>query len=251
MRIGTRSLFSINSRRLKLKIMQRTINIQPIKIDSKHFVTISMDGRELRRHGPYADANAAEATVDRLVRHWLTTSPIHVTTNDALINNHDFVSDLARFADGILSEADVRKKHYLSDEDWERLGNDDALVRAIEAEKVRRVRSGATARERAQALYIETPSILGDILRDNGAPARHRIESAKELRQIAATGPEATPAADRFVIKIDLGGDVIHLNKSIKPDPNDGNIIDAAPQELLPMIAANKREGNGGNGGVI
>jgi len=51
----------------------------------------------------------------------------------SLIENYDFVSDMARFADSILSEADIRKKYYLSDEDWEHAGSDDALVRAIEA----------------------------------------------------------------------------------------------------------------------
>jgi hypothetical protein len=204
------------------------IDIQPIEINGGHYVAISMSGRELRRHGPYADAAAAKATVDRLVRRWLTTSPIDVTTNDALINNHDFITDLARFADGILSEADVRKKHYLSDEDWERLGNDDALVRAVEAEKTRRTRNGSTARERAQKLFTETPEVLGSILQNEGMSARHRIEAAREIRAVAATGPETQPTSDRFQITINLGADeVIRLNKPIAAGvDDDGNVID-------------------------
>src|SRR5262245_18475614 len=80
----------------------------------------------------------------------------------SLINDHDFITDLARFAEAICTEAEVRKRWRLTDEDWERAGSDDALVRAIQDEKVRRVRNGATARERAQKIFTETPEVLGN-----------------------------------------------------------------------------------------
>src|SRR5262249_28756812 len=126
-----------------------------------------------------------------------------------LINNHDFISDLARFAESICTEAAMRKKWRLTDEDWERAGNDDALVRAIEDEKIRRVRNGVHAREKAQQVFIETPTVLGDILRDNDASPRHRIEAAREIRTVAATGPETQSPSERFVITINLGADQV------------------------------------------
>ena len=66
----------------------------------------------------------------------------------SLIENLEFITDLARYAEGLFSEADVKKKYRFSDDAWERLGDDDALVEAIEAEKIRRIRNGSTARER-------------------------------------------------------------------------------------------------------
>jgi hypothetical protein len=165
-----------------------------------------------------------------------------------LIEDHEFVVDLARYAEGSLSEQQVKKKYHFDDATWALLGENDALVERIEAEKVRRVRNGNAARERAQQIFAKAPSVLGDILHDDGASPRHRIESARELRQIAASGPETAAASDRFQITINLGADVLHFDKSIAIDANDvdPNDIDTAPQGLLPIIAAKKRDdGNG------
>jgi len=109
----------------------------------------------------------------------------------SLIENHEFITDCARYAEGLLSEKEVKKRHRFDDDTWARLGEDEALIEAIEAEKIRRIRNGSTARERAQQLFATAPNVLGDILHDDGTSARHRIESARELRQIAANGPEA------------------------------------------------------------
>ena len=85
-------------------------------------------------------------------------------------------------------------------------------------------------------------------MHDAGASARHRIESARELRQIAANGPEAAPASDRFQITINLGADVLHFDKSIAIDANDvdPHNTDTTPQGLLAAIAAKKRDGGDG-----
>jgi hypothetical protein len=64
----------------------------------------------------------------------------------------EFVADCARYAEGILSEEAVKKKHHFDDDTWEKLGNNEALIEAIEAEKIRRIRNGSTKRERAQQL---------------------------------------------------------------------------------------------------
>src|SRR5262245_36110766 len=129
------------------------------------------------------------------------------------------------------------------DATWAHLGEDDKLVEAIEAEKIRRIRNGSTARERAQQHFATAPDVLGGILHGDAVSPRHKIESARELRAIAATGPEAAQAADRFVIHIDLGEDQkLIIDKTIAPltpdearkSLNDGEIIHATPQKALP-----------------
>src|SRR5262245_57550533 len=121
---------------------------------------------------------------------------------------HDFIVDCTRFAEGILTERAVKKKYRFDDATWERLGSDEALIEAIEVEKTRRIRDGSTARERAQALFAVAPTVLGDIMNDPSASARHRIEASKELRMVADNGPEAAPAStsEKFLIQINLGG---------------------------------------------
>ena len=109
-----------------------------------------------------------------------------------LIEDHEFITDCARYAEGVMSEQQVKKKYRFDDEKWARLGEDDALVERIENEKIRRVRNGNAARERAQQIFITAPGVLGDILHDDGASPRHRSESARELRQMPSTSPHST-----------------------------------------------------------
>jgi hypothetical protein len=164
-----------------------------------------------------------------------------------LIENHEFITDCARYAEGLLSERDVKKRHHFDDNTWESLGNNEKLIEAIEAEKVRRIRNGSTKRERAQQLVVQAPGVLGDIMLDASASPKHRIDSAKALDAFAANGPEAAPASDRFQIIINLGDEVLKFDKSIEINPNDAdpNKTDTAPQGLLPIIAANKRKDDG------
>jgi hypothetical protein len=164
----------------------------------------------------------------------------------SLTDNLELIADCCRYSEGILTEKQVRQKYHLVDDaTWERLGSDDALVEAIELEKTRRVRSGQAKRERAQAHVVEACGVLGEIMRDAGASPKHRIDASKALDAFADNGPQAPPAADRFVIRIDLtaGGnkdDVITIDKSTKPSrPGDGEILEpgndtgARPQRLL------------------
>jgi hypothetical protein len=171
-----------------------------------------------------------------------------VRSPTSLVDDHEFITTCARYAEGLLTEAQVKKRFNFDDDTWKRLGENEPLIAAIEAEKERRIRNGDTARERAQKLYAQAPNVLGDILHDDGTSARHRIESARELRQIAANGPEAAPASDRFQIIINLGGDIERYDKSIEINPNDvdPNDIDSTPQGLLPIIVAKKRDGDDG-----
>ena len=161
----------------------------------------------------------------------------------------EFVADCCRYAENILSEAAVKKKYRFDDATWEKLGSNDALVEAIEAEKIRRIRNGSAKRERAQQLVVQAPDVLGGIMLDANASPKHRIDSAKALDAFAANGPEAAPASDRFQITINLGADVLHFDKSIAVDANEVdpfNDTDTTPQELLAAIAANKRKDDGG-----
>ena len=37
----------------------------------------------------------------------------------SILQNHDFVVDCARYAEGLLSEKEVKKKHHFDDATWE------------------------------------------------------------------------------------------------------------------------------------
>src|SRR5215472_9107631 len=126
----------------------------------------------------------------------------------SLIENHELITDLARFSETLCTESAVRKKWRLSEETWELLGASDELVRAIEEEKTRRIRSGATKRELAQQHVIRGPNVLATIMDDPKANARHRVDSIKALNAIADPGPEAATAGEKFVIRIDMGSDI-------------------------------------------
>jgi len=196
-----------------------------------------------------------------------------------LMKDDEFVTDLARFAEGLYTEQAVRKKYRLDEGEWITLGEDDELVERIELEKTRRIRSGAAKREKAQQHVVKAPDVLDKILCDERASPKHRIDAAKTLDAFAGNGPEAAAEQDRFHITINLGGDTkLTFDKSLRVDPNDnsGEIIDQTPQELppprrgpgrprgsknrpktvdpeelLPFIAANKRTTEGGNGNAL
>ena len=150
----------------------------------------------------------------------------------------EFVLDLARFAEGgIVTEEAIRKKYRLLDNDaWEKLGEDDELVRAIEAEKTRKIRSGASKREKAQLLVVKAPDVVSSIMLDPAANPRHRLDASVALDKFAANPADNNPAttADRFIITINLSGDsgndhIEHYEKSIAIDVNDDNSDGTAP----------------------
>jgi hypothetical protein len=170
--------------------------------------------------------------------------------NDTLLTNLEFIQDLCRFSENLVSEAAIKKKYRLADDVWEALGSEETLIERIEAEKIRRERLGLTARERAQRAFSSTPTVLDGILHGgDGVSPRHKIEAAREIRAIAANGPNSTPTTEQFVILIDLGGDeklTVSGHKPYKPKPNDGKVIDA---EMLPMLAAKKNNNDDGSRG--
>src|SRR5262249_8360689 len=151
-------------------------------------------------------------------------------------DNLEFITDLARYAEGLFTEQQVKKKHHFDDATWESLGSDEQLVEAIEAERTRRIRNGSAKREKAQQHIVKTPDILNTIMNDDRAIARHRVDSIKALDALADNGPQATPAADRFVIKIDLTAD------QKLPNPNDVIVIDATPRKTPAAITDKSKD---------
>jgi hypothetical protein len=168
---------------------------------------------------------------------------IDLRGQSAHLEDDELIENLARFADGTLSEAAVKARHHLSNEDWVTLGESDRLVELVEAAKLRRLRTGATKRERAQIEIVDGPPILGKIMRDPGANARHVIDAVKVLDGLASTGAEAAAAGARFEITINLGADHIeHYSKSIAIDPND---TDPNAPAVVAAIATKKDDGGG------
>ena len=152
-----------------------------------------------------------------------------------LLTDAEFVSDLARYSEKLLTEKFIRRKYgNLTDDIWNQLGEDDALVEAVENEKLRRIRNGSAKREKAQAHIVAAPDVLHGILADSAANPRHRIDAVKALDAIAEPGPQTAQQADRFVIHIDLGEDhKLTIDKPYKPGPldDDGKMIEGAASQ--------------------
>jgi hypothetical protein len=158
-------------------------------------------------------------------------------------DDDELVENLARFSDGTLTEAMVRARHHLSNEDWAAMGENDQLVERVEARKLARIRSGRTKRELAQREIVDAPPILGKLMRSLDTNPRHVIDSIKVLDGLATGGgSEAAGTGAIFEIRIDMtadGGDLVaHYRKSIEINPNDGE-----PLQLTPIA---EQDGDGG-----
>ena len=174
---------------------------------------------------------------------------IDLRSQSAHLEDDELIENLARFADGTLSEAAVKARHHLSNEEWAALGDSDRLVELVEAAKLRRIRTGATKRERAQIEIVDGPPILGKIMRDPNANARHVIDSVKALDALASTGAEAAAAGTRFEITINLGADHIeHYSKSIAIDANDTDPNEVERATLVAITMNNSKDDGGGQG---
>ena len=137
-----------------------------------------------------------------------------------LLADTEFVADLARYAEKLLTEKFTRRKYgNLTDDVWFSLAENDELVSAIEAEKLRRIRNGSAKREKAQLHIVRAPDVLEKIMSDESQNSRHRVDAVKALDSLADNGPRAAPDADRFIIRIDLTADA--KLKGIEPNPND------------------------------
>jgi hypothetical protein len=132
-----------------------------------------------------------------------------------------FAIDCTRFVEGLVTEEQLKAKYQLDVDAWRALAENEPLQRLVGRQKELRIRSGETAREKAAHLFVTAPDVLSDIIRDPAASPRHKVESIRELRQIAAVGSDAnTPATERerFVISINFGkGHSIQKTLELKP----------------------------------
>src|SRR5262245_59556244 len=138
-------------------------------------------------------------------------------TAKSLLYDHEFLTDFSRFSEGILDEKFLRRKYRFDDKTWETLGNDPALLEAIENTRLMRMRNGASKREKSQLLVMKAPEVADQIMMDPTANARHRLDACKVLNDFADPEPTHAPAADeRFTIVINLGADErIKIDKAI------------------------------------
>jgi hypothetical protein len=169
----------------------------------------------------------------------------------SLRENQELIEDLCRYSEGILTEKQVRQRwHLANDEVWTSLGADD-FVERVELERVRRIRSGAAKREKAQLHVVAAADVLNGIMSDPKQSAKHRIDSAKVLNDFADPGPQRFGSEqDRVIIHIDMGADtrakglasdpadVVHIEATVRPnsDPNVAEIVDAAPRDHRPPL---------------
>ncbi len=137
-----------------------------------------------------------------------------------------FISDCARFTEGVLAETDVKRKWGLSDEAWQGLEQNAAVLEAVKRERERRVMDGVAAAEAARWQFVKAPSVLGVILSSDEVSPRHRIEAARELRAIAsADGGADRQSGEKFTVVINLGADekrTYHLHRPCLRLEEDG-----------------------------
>jgi hypothetical protein len=168
-----------------------------------------------------------------LIKHWQRNPPPAATANSTIVLLHGkpvelgssegcrFVADCTRSAEGLTDDETLQKIYEIDAKSWKKREKNKRLIDAIREERTRRVRTGQAAREAAQQHFIKAPRVLDSIMSDEQANARHRIEAAREIRQVAvgADGAEnTTDAAEKFVITINLGADhVERIEKEITP----------------------------------
>ena len=128
-----------------------------------------------------------------------------------------FVSDCARYTEGLFAATDIKSKWGLSDEAWSGLEQNAAVLDAVQRERERRVMNGVAAREAARRQFVKAPSVLGTILSTDEVSPRHRIEAARELRAIVSTDSVTLgESGEGFTVVINLGADD---KRTYRPSP--------------------------------
>jgi hypothetical protein len=129
------------------------------------------------------------------------------------------VADCTRAAEGLISDADLREEYEITDAEWKALTKNKILIRAIQAERARRVRSGLAAKEAAAKELATGPQVLGKLLHSDTIHPKHATDLHRELRATAHGGGDGERAADteKFVITIIMGEQSEHFEKEIAP----------------------------------
>jgi hypothetical protein len=143
-----------------------------------------------------------------------------------------FVSDLARNKERLFSDARVIEKYDIQPADWTQITQSKTVRLLVNAEHERRMLNGDAAREAAAKQFTKAPEILGEILEDQKASPRHRVDAARELRATARFDDKKDTAdVERFTITINLGN-----------APEDKIFIDAGPLPLKQAKEASDAE---------
>jgi hypothetical protein len=226
--------------------VQITLDITPIEIDGKHWVRVIVGDHELKRRGPFKDANAAKAAADRLLAQWQPNTPT-VPANTVVLRGepitldstegHRLVVFCTRAAENLISDTEVRAHFEIFDDvEWKAISENPALIKAIRQERFARINSGRAARESAAKIFAKAPEVLAQHLNDPSANVRAKVDIHRELRAtVHGNGADAEAARDteRFVITFNLGSDIERIEKVItKPVPptienktDDGEIV--------------------------
>jgi hypothetical protein len=149
----------------------------------------------------------------------ITLRGVKTDLNSAV--GHQWVADCCRAGEGLCEDRDLMEKWELSASEFEKISKSPVLLRAVRAESERRVRSGVAASEAAQKIFVRAPAVLGNILDDQHASPKHRIDSARELRACALGNSDDGSAAnsEHITISINLGGDIEVYEKTLTPKP--------------------------------
>src|SRR5262249_50128067 len=143
-------------------------------------------------------------------------------------------------SEGLASGESIRKRFRLTDAEWERLGGDDALVEKIEILQAARGRSGKKQREKAQKKVDAAVETVNGIVADPRTNKRHRVGGARLLDSFAGFASSEPPAdEERVIVTINLGADVVHFDRPLRPTPTDDKIVDAVPGFLIPAKDTN------------
>src|ERR1700758_1864138 len=77
---------------------------------------------------------------------------------------HGFVVDCCRYCEKLVTEDEIRAKYSLNTDAWAQLADNQPVQQVVKQQRERRVRSGEAAKERAQYLFVQAPTVLGEIL---------------------------------------------------------------------------------------
>ena len=212
-----------------------TMVAEPVEADGKWWVDVSMNGHGLKRQGPFPSADVAKTKAGELIQQWQPKTPaVPATANDVVVLNgvatkldsdlgRKLVVACTRAAEGLVKDTDIIDEFEISISEWETIQTSVKLGRAIRDEGRRRVANGQRAREAAQGIFVKAPAVLDGIMSSEQASARHRIEAAKEIRQVAIGGDsaDAPDVGQPFLIRIDLsaapGGEVLEVRGTTNP----------------------------------
>jgi hypothetical protein len=150
----------------------------------------------------------------------ITLHGVSVELNSDL--GREFTENCVRAGEGLISDRELSELYELTPADFQDISKDTALIRALRTVRDQRVRSGRAAREAAAKHFVRAPNILSTIMDSEQANPKHKIESIRELRQIAIPeNQNSQPDNGRFIIQINLGSDTEIYNKSIAVTPDD------------------------------